>query len=107
MDGIDEKDWKLMRSMKERLLDHACSRILTKIEQLIQNGSDSAHDTYLQVWKTLKSEDKDIAIMFDDLKRSNAILKLAIWKKYGIISDKEMKSFTEDTQERIRSFSNF
>lgn len=91
MSDISEKDWKIIRSMKDRILNLACERILAKISKIIKNEGDHAHARYLELWKMLRSENEDIAIMFDDLKRSNALIKLAKWKFHGLITDDELK----------------
>ncbi len=44
--------------------------------------------------------------MFDDLKRSNAIFKLAMWKRNGILSGEDFEELTEETQNRIDSICN-
>jgi hypothetical protein len=45
-----------------------------------------------------RAEDERIALMFDDLKRSNAVLKLGAWRRYEVLSDDELKQFSEETQ---------
>jgi len=50
----------------------------------------------------IESEDKEIALMFDDVKRSTAIFKLARWKMKGLLSDADLERFTKETQERIQ-----
>ena len=39
--------------------------------------------------------------MFDDLKRSNAIHKLAAWKHNRVISDVRFAEFSDETQQTI------
>ena len=101
MSVIPEKDWKIIRSMKDRVLDLACERILVKVSKTIKE-EENAHARYLELWKVLESENEDIAIMFDDLKRSNAFIKLASWKSHGLIVDNDMKSLSKETQEKVR-----
>ena len=103
MSNIREKDWKIIRSMKDRVLNLACDRTLAKVSRIIENEADPAHARYLELWKILTSEDEDIAIMFNGLKRSNAITKLAKWKFHGLITDDDMKSFSQETREKVGS----
>ena len=51
----------------------------------------------------MKEEDKEIALMFDDLKRSTAVFKLSVWKRNGLLSDENFEEFSEETQRRIES----
>ena len=80
---IPEKDWKKLRALKERAINSACERIFYKINALIDSRGSESHKYYLKFWKVMKTEDKKIGLMFDDLKRSTAIFKLAMWKKMG------------------------
>ena len=103
---ISEKDWKKLRSLKDSALNIACERIFEKIKKLINSRGTETHKYYLKLWKMLKEEDKEISLMFDDLKRSTAIFKLAMWKKNGILSDEDFDELTEKTQQRIESICN-
>ena len=100
-DNIPEKDWKKLRSLKNSALNIACERIFEKIKKLIESRGSENHKYYLKLWKVLREEDKEISLMFDDLKRSTAIFKLAMWKKNGILSNESFNELSEETQEHI------
>lgn len=101
---ILEKDWKLIRALKDRVLDMACSRILVKLKAILDNSESTNHQTYLKIWQVIKKEDAAIAYMFDDLRRRNALDKLAAWKRNGLVSDEEMLQFSQTTQDTVRRF---
>ncbi|MFO7890389.1 MAG: hypothetical protein R6V04_08620 [bacterium] len=101
MQKFPERDWKKLRSIKKDLLDVACERILKKIEYLINNKTNDNHKTYLKLWKLIRQEDRKIATMFDDPKRSNAIFQMAELVKNDFIDQKTLKEFSQETQERI------
>ncbi len=48
MRTIPEKDWKQMRSLKARVLDDACARILTRVESIMQKREGRNHEAYLE-----------------------------------------------------------
>ena len=98
---IPEKDWKKLRALKETALNIACERIFNKVNALIESRGSQSHKYYLKLWKVMKEEDEEISLMFDDLRRSNAIIKLARWKRNGILSDEDFEALTEETQKRI------
>ena len=100
---IPERDWKKLRALKDIALNNACERAFSKVNKVIDGRCTESHKSYLKLWKVLKAEDKEISLMFDDLKRSNAILKLSVWKRNKILPDKEFEEFTEETQKRIKS----
>lgn len=101
MQKFPERDWKKLRSIKKDLLDVACERILKKIENLINNKTNDNHKAYLKLWKLIRKEDRKIATMFDDPKRSNAIFQMAELVKHDLIDQKTLKEFSQETQERI------
>ncbi|MBN2031084.1 hypothetical protein JW824_12700 [bacterium] len=101
MRDILEKDWKKLRAMKEELLQVACGRILDKVTKLLENREQGNHQTYLMLWKLMKKEDKKIANMFDNLKRSTAILKLAAWYDYKLIDKITLDQFSKETRKSV------
>ena len=103
MSDIREKDWKIIRSMKDRVLDLACERILEKLSGIIESKDGGNHARYLELWKTLRAEDEKIGIMFNDLRRSSALRQVSLWKLHELITDDDIASFSPETQERIKT----
>ncbi len=103
MRTIPERDWKLLRSMKPRVLSDACARILNAVELLVRKRNGGNHETYLALWKLIKKEDASIAFMFDDFKRSTAFFKLAAWQRNGLVSESDLALFTEKTRNIIKT----
>ena len=101
MNAIAEKDWKLLRSMKDEKLNLACEQILERVGSEINNKGDENHKAYLEVWKKVQSGDNNIAAMFNDLRRSNAIVKLAAWKRNGLLTESELNGFSKETQSAV------
>ena len=103
MTGIPEQDWKRIRAIKDKKLNDLCADILKEIEQEIKNKGDQNHKAYLKIWDIVNERDNDIADMFNDLKRSNAVFKLALWHKNGYLTEKELNDFTEQTRSTINA----
>jgi len=83
------------------LLQNACDNILDNLKPIIENRDDGSHKAYLSMWKALKQEDDELALMFDDLKRSTAFFKLTAWRNRGILSDKEFSQFSIETRNMV------
>jgi hypothetical protein len=92
---------KYLSVLRLSVLNTACERILEKVKRVIENKGNNNHIAYIELWELMRSEDDEIAMMFDDLKRSNAKIKLATWKRNGLISDEDLKSFSKETQDSI------
>lgn len=103
MKPIVEKDWKLIRSMKDSKLNQACEQILGVAGSAITNKGNKNHAAYLDVWEIVQAGDDKIAEMFDDLRRSNAVLKLAAWKRNSLLTENELNEFSEETRSAIEA----
>ncbi len=101
MNGIPEKDWKLLRAIEKEKLAVACDQILCRIEGIIQERNGKEHEAFLKVWSNIQEGNAEIALMFDDIRRSNAILKLMAWRRNGLLNDEELRLFSISTQEVI------
>ena len=103
MKSVPESDWKKLRAMKGDVLNFACERIFEKIEEITRERKGKEHEAYLKLWKLMKKEDREISLMFDDLKRSNAIHKLAAWKHNAVISNERFSRFSDETQQTVKA----
>jgi len=101
---IQEKDWKIVRDLQGDALNTACDRIFQKVAILAESRGSESHKNYQKLYKLMKEEDKQIAQMFDNFKRSNAISKLARWKKNDLLSDEIFDALTEETRTRIQNY---
>jgi len=101
MSSVPEKDWKRLSSLKESLLNSACETIFQRIEQISSTRKDREHEAYLKLWKLINKEDEVIAEMFNDLKRSNAVFKIAALKHHGVLTDEQLAQFSQETQEQV------
>jgi hypothetical protein len=101
MRTVPERDWKKLFTMKSDVLNFACECIFEKIDKIMEERKEKAHETYLKLWKLLREEDQKIAVMFDDLKRNNALHKLAAWEYNGIISKESFAEFSKETQQAV------
>ena len=101
---IPEKDWKIIRSLKDEALDLTCQRILEKASKIIEANDKKAHAKYLDLYKFIDNEDGEIGHRFNDLKRRNAIMEFSLWVFYDLVSAKDVESLSKETQERVQSF---
>lgn len=99
--NIPESDWKKLKSLKEINLQRACERILERIEKVAESRGGQSYKAYLEIWKIMEHEDTQISKMFDDLKRSTALFKLALWRANGVITEEELSQFTKETRDKI------
>jgi len=106
MKELPEVDWKILRLMKDTLLRRASRTALEQVKKIVIGPDDDPHKVYLELWDTLKIEDGKIGRMFDNMKRSTAILKLAEMIRNELIREDELQGFTEETRERAEEIAN-
>jgi hypothetical protein len=100
-DQIRESDWKILRGLKQVALERFCERTLGEIAAVAIATSRGAHERYLEVFKLIDRRDEEIAVAFNDLRRSNAILKLAAMRSRGLVTDEEFGRFSEETRDVV------
>jgi hypothetical protein len=98
---LPEHDWKRWHHLAPTLLNRFCDSVVANAAGFAARES-SGHEKYLALYKYLAESDWDIGVVFNDRRRSNAILQIAAAVARGIMSESELSSFSEETQERVR-----
>jgi hypothetical protein len=101
---ISEPDWKLFRQLHPLALERFCERALADVGRLASEAGKSAHERYLAVFRLLQRRDKELAEAFNDLRRSAALLQLAILCSRGLVTDEELARFSPETRAAVRVF---
>ena len=98
---IEESDWKHLRALTPGLLDRYCRRILLEVENLISKHGEAAHPRYLAMYKLIHDRDRELADMFNDVRRSNAFMRILLLRRNGLFTDEEFAGFGDATKSRI------
>ena len=98
---IKESDWRLLRQFQPLALDRFCQRVLAEVKQVTSKSTKSHHQRFLDVFRLMIKGNKDLGNAFDDLRRSNAILKLAVIKSHDLLTDEEFPRFSPETREAV------
>ena len=102
---MKESDWKLLRKLKPVALERLCERILQECREAIAEEGASAHERFLHLFALLRRRNENVAICFDDHRRSNATMKLVAIHERGLLEDEELARFSEGMQETVRALS--
>jgi hypothetical protein len=103
MRTIPERDWKKLRLLHPELLEEACERIFAEVRELIDNEEEGSHSRYRALFRLMRERDREIADMFNDLKRSNAIYLLAAMRHHGLLTDALIEQFSEETKTSVKT----
>jgi len=100
-DRINEADWKTFKPVRERAVERFCERVLAEAEGIRSDASKSQHARYIDLYRLMRDRDKELARVFDHLRRSTAVMQLAAFRSLGLVTDEEYMRFTAPTREVI------
>ena len=98
---LNERDWKVLQSLKSALLERFCQVALFSAEQIIQDKTKTYHERYGTLYEFVQKRDKALALAFDDISRSNALSRLTFMRHADLFTEQEFRRFSEDTRSRI------
>jgi hypothetical protein len=98
---IEESDWRHLRDLQPVLLDRCCRRILSAAEEIVAKHEEAAHPRYLAMYKLIHDRDRELADMFNDVRRSNAFVRILLLRRNGLFTDEEFAGFGAETKSRI------
>ena len=101
---LPESDWKTLRKLQPVALDRFCRRVLDECRTVCDNDSKTSHERYLDLYKLLRTRDKELADAFDDMRRSVALLRLVTMYRRDLLTEDEVARFSPETRELVTQF---
>ena len=98
---IKEADWKVLRRVHPVALERFCARVLAEIGSVKNDDARNFHQRYLGIFEIVERSDREMARIFDDLKRSRALTMLAQMCSAGLLTDDEVSSLSPETRSVI------
>jgi hypothetical protein len=98
---IAEADWKVLRRVHPLARDRYCEDVLAEIERVNSDSARSPHRRYLDIFEIIERRDREIALIFNDPRRSNALTMLARMRGAGLLTEDEFGSLSPDTRSAI------
>ena len=92
-----------MRSVHDALLAALCKRINSLSTTLLTDFVGSEHEKYLAHYRHIQDSDQIIGECFNDLKRSNLLMKLGALQHHGILKPEHIEQLSPETQERLNA----
>jgi hypothetical protein len=98
---IAEQDWRSLRQMQPALLDRLCNRSLAEMLAILNDSSLPAHERYFKISTLTEARDLQISRLFDNIKRSNAVLRLTMMKNESVITNEDLANFSTELRSLI------
>ena len=83
------------------MCERFCRNVLDELDNVLRSSDQSAHERYIKIYGLVERRDKELARAFNDFRRSTAIMQLMIMRSMRLLTDDEMRRFTEETQKHI------
>jgi hypothetical protein len=96
MRQVTEADWKVFRRLRAIALERFCEDVLAEVKDIASDTRKSAHERYLAIFKAIQRRDEQIAIAFNDPRRSRAFLQLLNIDSLGVLTPEELSGFSPD-----------
>jgi hypothetical protein len=95
---IKEADWKIFKHIHAAALERFCQQILLEIERLNADDTKSFQQKYSAIYAVIQKRDKEVALIFNDFRRSTALIQLAAMKARGLLTEAEISQLSQETQ---------
>src|SRR4051794_20894042 len=104
MHEISEPDWRRLRDLQPTVLERFYRRALGEVEAACRSSAPSgqaAHERYAAVVRRVQEQEQRRRKLFDDLRRSVALLRLAELRAQGLIDDAEFAAFSSPARTSV------
>lgn len=99
---IAESDWKIFKQVREKALDRFCPKVLEECVGICRDETKSAHERYGALYGHMQDRNKEMAKVFDDFRRSTALLCLMLMHKHDLLTKDEIREFSDDVQRSLK-----
>ena len=89
-----------MRELKPVTLERLCERILHRAADITTQSGLTNHQRYIKMWELIQEQNQEVALAFDDHRRSTAFLKILQIHRRGLFTEEEFARFGEETRKR-------
>lgn len=104
MHKIPEWDWKIFKKQHLELHERFIEAELETLKDLFQNREMSSISRFEALADAMKRSRKRESELFDDYRRSTAVLHVLKWMDAGLLSEKEFLEYSEEVRDRLNKF---
>ena len=98
MSRIKESDWNTFKKLHKIVLNRFCEGVLKESSKILLNKSENPHQAYLELYRLLHDKDKVVARIFNDYRRSTAVLQLRLMNDQSLLTKDEKELFSPEVQ---------
>ncbi len=91
----------MFRQLHPVALERFCERILTEVGKTVSDSERGFYPRYQEIYTIIEKRDKEVARLFDDLRRSTALFQIAALHGQGLLTDEEFQRFGPETRASV------
>lgn len=88
----------MLRRLHPLAVERFCEGVLADVERVMRNGTEGAHQRYLDIFRIMERRDREMARLFNGLKRSQGLMMLARIRSAGLLTEDEFSSLSPETR---------
>jgi len=83
-------------------VERFCEGVLAEVDRVMHNRTEGAHQRYLDIFRIMERRDREMAGLFNDLKRSQGLMMLARIRSAGLLTEEEFSNLSPETRGLIQ-----
>ena len=103
MRKISETDWKQFRQLRPLALERFCRRVFAEVDSLTAEDGRSSHERYVAVFQLVQRRDRELADLFDNPRRSTALLQLTRLRAEELLTEEELARFGPEMRGTVQA----
>lgn len=102
---ISETDWKRWVHLADDVLDRHYDKVLAEAGRL-PKAPGSRYERYQKLKKLVENSEDVIAEVTDEQRRTTAVLQIVAALREGLITDRDLKPFSQETRAAVEHVKN-
>jgi hypothetical protein len=97
-----ESDWKQFRKIVPHLRERYLKKVNEQVAALLADSERTPTEQFWDVQERIEDEEKIIMDCFDDHRRSTMLISMAVMQRNGVLSDNDLKGFSDELREQMK-----
>jgi len=99
--SIMESDWKQFKEIHSIALGRFAQRCLEQVQYHLTDKVKPPADRFFDICDAVRTREKDCRRLFDDYRRSTAVMQIMMMRAEKLITDDEMNTFSTELREHV------
>ena len=101
---ISERDWKVFRDVHQLARDRLYEKALADAQAVLARPGQTPQERYQALCRLLDTRDEELVRVFDDFRRSTALIQLGIMDSMGLLTAEDIARFSPEVHELLAFF---